>query len=350
MKALTFQGKELISYATMDDPSLLQPTDAIVQVKMCAICGSDLHVYHEHEKGLDHGTAMGHEFVGEIVALGKEVKNLQKGDLVMSPFTTNCGNCFYCNIGLTCRCEQNQLFGWVQNGNGLQGGQAEYVRVPLASSTLKRIPEGATLEEGLLMGDIMSTGFYCAKQAEINPKGVFAIIGCGPVGLMTLLGSLEYGAEKLLMIDTVDERLAIAKKLGATTINPKKQNALAIIQDATHGRGVDAVMEVVGSSTTLQLGYELLRPGGILSAVGVCNDPNFGFTPNQAYDKNLTYRVGRCPARYMMDELTPIVQKHKYDFSSIITHRLPLRDGVSAYETFSKRKEGCLKVVLSPTS
>jgi len=204
------------------------------------------------------------------------------------------------------------------------------------------------LEEGLLMGDIMSTGFYCAKQAEINPKGTYVIIGSGPVGLMTVLGALEYGAEKLFIVDTVDERLSMAKKLGATTINPNKQNALAIIQDATHGRGADAVMEVVGSSTTLQLGYELLRPGGILSAVGVCNDLNFGFTPNQAYDKNLTYKVGRCPARHMMDELTPIVQKRKYDFSSIITHHLPLQDGVRAYDIFSKREEGCMKIILNP--
>ena len=348
MKALTFQGKELIRYSSINDPSIIHPTDVIVKVNMCAICGSDLHVYHEHEKGLDHGTAMGHEFVGKIVELGKEVKAFKKGDLVMSPFTTNCGNCFYCNIGLTCRCVQNQLFGWVQNGNGLQGGQAEYVRVPLASATLKKIPDGASLEEGLLMGDIMSTGFYCAKQAEINPKGTYVIIGSGPVGLMTVLGALEYGAEKLFIVDTVDERLSMAKKLGATTINPNKQNALAIIQDATHGRGADAVMEVVGSSTTLQLGYELLRPGGILSAVGVCNDLNFGFTPNQAYDKNLTYKVGRCPARHMMDELTPIVQKRKYDFSSIITHHLPLQDGVRAYDIFSKREEGCMKIILNP--
>lgn len=348
MKALTFQGKEIISYSSISDPSLIHPTDAIVKVNMCAICGSDLHVYHEHEKGIDHGTAMGHEFVGEIVELGKGVNTFKKSDLVMSPFTTNCGHCFYCNIGLTCRCVQNQLFGWVQNGAGLQGGQAEYVRVPLANSTLKKIPEGVSPEEGLLMGDIMSTGFFCAKQADINPKGTYVIIGCGPVGLMTLLGCLEYGAEKVFIVDTVDDRLSIAKELGAITINPKKQNAKAIIQDATQGRGADAVMEVVGSSATLQLAYELLRPGGILSAVGVCNDPGFGFTPNQAYDKNLTYKVGRCPARYMMDELTPVVQKHRYDFSSVITHRLLLQDGVKAYDTFSKRQEGCLKMVLSP--
>ncbi|MBL7876099.1 MAG: alcohol dehydrogenase catalytic domain-containing protein, partial [Cyclobacteriaceae bacterium] len=126
MKALTFQGKETIRYESIPDPEILSPTDAIVKVTLCAICGSDLHVYHEHEKGLDQGTAMGHEFTGEIVAVGKDVKVMRTGDLVMSPFTTNCGNCFYCNIGLTCRCIRGQLYGWRENENGLHGGQAEY--------------------------------------------------------------------------------------------------------------------------------------------------------------------------------------------------------------------------------
>ncbi|MDZ7648699.1 MAG: alcohol dehydrogenase catalytic domain-containing protein [Cytophagales bacterium] len=136
----------------MSDPEILSLTDAIVKVTLCAICGSDLHAYHEHEKGLDQGTAMGHEFVGEVVAIGKDVKTVRIGNHVMSPFTTNCGNCFYCNIGLTCRCIHGQLYGWRENEKGLQGGQAEYVRVPLANSTLMVIPEGVTTEEALFLG------------------------------------------------------------------------------------------------------------------------------------------------------------------------------------------------------
>src|SRR4051812_19220706 len=162
MKALTFRGKETIDYESISDPEILVPTDVIVKVNVCAICGSDLHVYHENEKGIDHGTAMGHEFAGEIVEVGKDTRSLKKGDLVISPFTTSCGQCFYCSIGLTCRCIHNQLYGWVEKGKGLHGGQAEFVRVPLAAGTLMKLPDGVTIEEGLLLGDILSTGYFCA--------------------------------------------------------------------------------------------------------------------------------------------------------------------------------------------
>ncbi|MBK5277949.1 MAG: alcohol dehydrogenase catalytic domain-containing protein, partial [Bacteroidia bacterium] len=270
MKALTFHGKETVVYESVDDPNLLSPKDAIVRVKICAICGSDLHVYHEHEKGLDHGTVMGHEFAGEIVETGKEVKLHRKGDLVMSPFTTSCGECFYCKIGLTCRCVLGQLYGWVENGKGLQGAQAEFVRVPMADSTLKKIPEGVSLEEGLMLGDIISTGFFCSHQADIKPKNSYAVIGCGPIGLMAILGAIEYGAEKIYAIDSVEDRLAHAEKFGAIPIHTSKQNAVEVIKENTQGRGADAVMEAVGNYSAAKLAYDLIRPGGIISQVGVC--------------------------------------------------------------------------------
>lgn len=348
MKALTFQGKETIRYESIPDPEILSSTDAIVKVILCAICGSDLHVYHEHEKGLDRGTAMGHEFTGEVVAVGKDVKVMRTGDLVMSPFTTNCGNCFYCNIGLTCRCIRGQLYGWRENENGLHGGQAEYVRVPMADSTLMKIPEGVSTEVALFLGDILSTGFFCARQAEIKPNNTYVVVGCGPVGLMAILGALEYGAEKVFAIDTVAERLERAKQFGAIALNASKENPLEIIRMANEGRGADAVLEAVGNSNTNRLAYELVRPGGIISAVGVCTDAHLAFSPTQAYDKNLTYKVGRCPARFMMNDLVPVVQKRKYDFTSIITHRLTLAEGSVGYDIFANKKDNSLKVVLKP--
>lgn len=348
MKALTFRGKEQIHYETIADPEILDATDAIVKVKICAICGSDLHVYHEHEKGIDPGTAMGHEFAGEVVAVGAQIKSFRMGDLVMSPFTTSCGNCFYCKIGLTARCVHSQLFGWRENNHGLHGGQAEFVRVPLADSTLMKIPEGVTLEEGLLLGDILSTGFYCARQADCKPGTMVAVIGCGPVGLMAILGALEYGAEQVFAIDTIPERLEKAKSFGAVAIDARTQNPNELILNATQGRGADGVLEAVGNAASNKLAYALLRPGGILSAVGVCTDNHIAFSPVQAYDKNLTYKVGRCPARFMMDELVPFVQSKKYNLSSIISHRLPLQLGVTAYDLFANRKENCLKVLLTP--
>jgi threonine dehydrogenase-like Zn-dependent dehydrogenase len=348
LKAITFRGKQQVEYESIEDPSILNPTDAIVRVTCCAICGSDLHVYHEHEKGIDHGTAMGHEFVGEIVEIGHEVRNLHKGDSVMTPFTTNCGHCYYCQSGLTCRCIHGQLYGWREKGKGLHGGQAEFVRVPMAATTLKKIPEGITLEEGLMLGDILSTGFFCAHQAEIKPKNIYAVVGCGPVGLMAILGACEFGAEKVYAIDTVPERLAMAQRFGAIPLNASIENATAVLKEATEGRGADGVMEAVGSSTTLKLGYELVRPGGILSAVGVCNDEHLPFSPVQAYDKNLTYKVGRCPARFMMEKLIPVVQQKKYDLTSIISHRMKLSEGVYGYDIFANKKDNCLKVVLTP--
>jgi threonine dehydrogenase-like Zn-dependent dehydrogenase len=346
MKALTFNGIETVHYESIEDPSILQPTDVIVKVKQCAICGSDLHAYFGREMGCDHHTAMGHEFTGEIVERGAEVRSLKTGDHVMSPFTTSCGQCFYCLSGLTCRCVKSQLFGWVEEGNGLQGGQAEYVRVPLADTTLMKIPDGVSWDEALLLGDILSTGFFCAKQAEIRSTEVQVVIGCGPVGLMAILGAREYGAEKLFAIDTVTERLAMAEQFGARVIDARKINPSDVIMDITEGRGADAVLEAVGSSGAAQLAYQLLRPGGIISTVGVCTDPHLAFSPTQAYNKNLTFKVGRCPARFMMAQLVPIVQKKKYNFTSIITHRMNLSEGVRGYDIFANKKENCLKVLL----
>lgn len=347
MNALTFHGKETIRFEKIADPEIVTATDAIVKVRSCAICGSDLHVYHEHEKGLDHGTAMGHEFAGEVVAAGKEVKSLRIGDLVMCPFTTSCGQCFYCRLGLTARCVYSQLFGWRENNHGLHGGQAEYVRVPLADSSLMKIPDGVTLEEGLLLGDILSTGFYCAKQAEIKPGNTYVVIGCGPVGLMAILGAREYGAEKIYAIDTVPERLAKAKEFGALVIHAGKQNPIEVVKEATEGRGADAALEAMGNGATNRIAYDIIRPGGILSAVGVCTDAHLPFSPADAYNKNITYKVGRCPARSMMEQLVPVVLKKKYDFTSIITHRLSLSEGVKGYDLFANKKDNCLKVVLT---
>ena len=348
MKALTFQGKEKIQYSSIPEPEILSPTDVIVRVKVCAICGSDLHVYHEREKGIDSGTAMGHEFVGEIVETGKGVTALHKGDIVMSPFTTSCGQCYYCRIGLTCRCVKSQLFGWVEQGKGLQGGQAEYVRIPMADSTSVKIPEGISLEEGLLLGDVLSTGFFCAHQAEVKPNGTYVVVGLGPVGMMAILGALELGAKNIGALDTIPSRLAMAARFGATALNAMEGNPLEAVAELTEGRGADAVMEAVGSGSAVKLAVSLVRPGGIISSVGVCTDDHLAFTPAEAYNKNLTYKIGRCPARFMMDQLIPLVQRKKYDITSLFTHDLNLSEGESGYKMFAEKKDNCMKILLRP--
>lgn len=348
MKALTFQGRETISFETIPDPEIIHPTDVIVQVKACAICGSDLHVYHEHEKGIDPGTAMGHEFAGEVVAVGANVRTHRVGDLVMSPFTTSCGHCYYCRIGLTARCLHSQLFGWVEEGKGLHGGQAELVRVPQADGTLMRLPEGISLTEGLLLGDILSTGFFCAHQAGIQRDGTYIVVGCGPVGLMAILGAREAGAENIFAVDDLPERLQMAKQFGAMPLSRKDASSKEQILDATEGRGADAVLEAVGSGSAVKLAVDLVRPGGTVSSVGVCTDAHMAFSPVEAYNKNLTYKIGRCPARYMMEQLIPMVQQKKYDITAVFSHTLSLEQGVHGYDIFANKKDNCLKVLLQP--
>jgi threonine dehydrogenase-like Zn-dependent dehydrogenase len=289
---------------------------------------------------------MGHEFVGEIVAIGREVKSFQTGDIVSCPFTTNCGECFYCRIGLTARCTNGQLFGWVEKGNGLHGGQAEYVRVPLADATLLRLPEDVSLEEGLLLGDIFSTGYFCAEMADIHPNGTYAIIGCGPVGLLAIFGANDLGAGKIYAIDSVPERLALAEQFGAIPLNYQNENPIEIIHEFTDGRGADAILEVVGSRRAGRLAFDLVRPGGTISTVGVHTEKEMAFSPVEAYNKNITYKIGRCSARYYMEKLLPIVQSKKYDLSAIISHRLPLAEGVRGYEIFDNKLENCIKVIL----
>jgi threonine dehydrogenase-like Zn-dependent dehydrogenase len=351
LRALTFHGRHTVRVEEVRDPTLAAPTDALVRVTLAAICGSDLHPYHERERGLDPGTVMGHEFVGEVVETGREVRSFRPGDRVLSPFTTSCGGCFYCRHGLTARCTAGQLFGWVHDGVGLQGGQAGYVRVPLADGTLVRIPDAVGEDDALLLGDVLPTGFYCARQAAVGPRGTYVVVGCGPVGLMAIVGALELGATpgRLFAVDSVPERLALAERLGAVPLDGARVDPVARVRDVTEGRGADGVLEAVGSAVAGRLALDLVRPGGTISVVGVHTAPSFPFSPVEAYDKNLTFRIGRCPARGLIDELVPMVLSGRREIAAVISHRLSLEDGPRGYEIFDRKLDGCTKVVLRPS-
>ncbi len=349
MKALVFNDVRNVTCSTTPDPELLHPTDVIVKTDLTAVCGSDLHVYHGRESGLDAGTVMGHEFIGEVVETGSAVKNFRKGDKVFSPFFSSCGDCFYCENDLACRCEKGRLFGWVENGIGLQGVQAEYARVPLADSTLWKIDDGIHAEEALLLCDILPTGYFCADMAGVQPGGAYAVVGCGPVGLLGIIALREMGAEKIIAIDLVEERRKMAMAFGATeTIDGRQDDVEGQVRYLTEGRGADAVLELVGSEPAQALAYQIVRPGGTLSVVGVHNHKGFAFTPDDLYNKNLTYRTGRCPVQRYLPVLTRLVQSGKYDFRSLISHRMPLREGENAYRIFDQKLEGCTKIVLQP--
>jgi threonine dehydrogenase-like Zn-dependent dehydrogenase len=348
MHALTFGGIERIIYQQVPDAIILEPTDAIIEISLAGICGSDLHVFHGRETGLDEGTVMGHEFVGKVIEAGSEVKRFKAPARVLSPFTTSCGQCFYCLIGLTCRCEKGNLFGWMQSGHGLHGAQAQYIRVPMADSTLIPLSDDLSDEKGLLLGDIFSTGYFCADNAVINKIGTYVVVGCGPVGLMTIIAAKHLGAENLFAIDLSPERLQMAKFFGATPLDVTKDEVKETILSKTNGRGADAVMEVVGSRDALRLTIDIVRPGGTISSVGVHTEKQFPFSPGEAYDKNLVYKIGRCPARYYAEKLLKDEVIQQYPAEKIITHHFALDKGAEAYEVFDKKLDSCIKAVLHP--
>ncbi len=346
VKALTFQGVGGIRVDEVPDPVIAHERDAIVEVELAAICGSDLHVYHGRETGLDPGTVMGHECVGRVVTTGAGVEALKVGDRVACPFTTSCGGCFYCTSGLSARCTTGQLFGWVRNGMGLQGAQAQLVRVPLADTTLLKLPDDLPAAEALLLCDVLPTGYHCARMGEVSAERATVVIGCGPVGLMAIAAARELGAERLFVVDTIEERLVLGAGFGATAIDARREDARGVVRAATGGRGADAVLEAVGSLDAARLAFELVRPGGTIAVVGVHHEAGFPFSPPEAYDMNLTWRIGRCPARSLMDELVPLVRRRGRELARIFTHRLPLAEGVRAYEIFDGKLDGCIKVAL----
>jgi threonine dehydrogenase-like Zn-dependent dehydrogenase len=348
MKALTFENLRTVRLSDVPEPKIVEPTDALVGVERTAICGSDMHVWHGRETGIDPGTVMGHEFVGRVLEVGSEVAGLRPGQPVYSPFTTSCGTCRPCRAGLTARCVSGQLFGWVERGRGLHGAQAERVRVPLAGSTLVPLSPALSPETGLLMGDVLSTGFFCARQAGVAPGGTYVVLGCGPVGLMAVLSCVELGAERVFAVDREPARLALAARFGAEPVDFSDQDPAEIVQEATDGIGADAVLEAVGHPSSHAAALRLVRPGGTISVVGVHNDDRFPFSPIDLYDRNLTYRVGRCPARAMADAVQPIAERRSGLLEAIITHRLPLESGPRAYEIFDAKLDGCIKILLTP--
>lgn len=348
MKAVVFHRPFAVACESLPEPSLEAASDVLVRVEAAAICGSDLHPYRGLEGGLDAGTVLGHEFAGEVVAVGSQVTRLRPGDRVVSPFTTSCGGCFYCARGLTSRCVAGQLFGWIEQGRGLNGAQAELVRVPLAETTLVAIPDGVDAEGALFAGDILATASFCADMAEVSSGTVAVVLGCGPVGLLSIVAALERGAERVFAVDSVPDRLSLARELGGEPLALGDEPIIEHVREATAGRGADAVLEAVGSADATRLAVDLLRPGGIIAAAGFHTEKQFAFGPGEAYDKNLTYRAGRCPARSYMDRLLPRIAEGRYPLDRLVSHRLTFEEGPRAYRLFEQKLEGCTKVILRP--
>jgi len=348
MQAVVFDGVGRISTTAVADATLEAPGDALVRTDAAGLCGSDLHVYRGHELGLDAGTTMGHELAGTIVAVGDEVRRFAVGDRVVAPFSTACGDCFYCRLGLPARCERGQLFGWVSGGRGLGGCQAELVRVPLADATLVAMPDELGAELALLAGDVLATGWFGAASADVRPGTTVAVLGCGAVGLSAVAAAFELGAATVVAVDPAVDRRELAQRFGAAGATP--ETALDAVRALTRGRGADCVVEAVGSPAATRLAVELARPGATLAAVGVHYEAALAVPPGTLYDKNLTYRAGRCPARAYLERALLLLAAARFPFESLVSHHLPLAAAAEAYAAFDRRESGWTKVLFLPNT
>ncbi|KAJ3560205.1 hypothetical protein NPX13_g9382 [Xylaria arbuscula] len=314
------------------------PEDVILKVMYTALCGSELHVFRGNQTS-DTGFIMGHEFTGTIHQVGSAVKTVQLGDCVVCPFTVSCGTCFYCENGISSRCKKGMLFGSL----GLDGSQAEYVRVPYADGTVLKTPADVNPVAVVLMADIFPTGFFAARNAFRNlsesqiSKSVVVVLGCGPVGLCALLNAVEYHPKHLLAVDMVEYRLNTAKSFRAEPWNLSidSKRIFTRVKALTDGRGADLVIEVVGNSAALRTAFDLLRPSGTISSVGVHNSES----SQEAYAKNLNIQMGRCPARSIFPQALQIFKKKTQEQLSVLNDTVvPLSRAGEYYELFEKSK------------
>ncbi|KAL3428340.1 alcohol dehydrogenase GroES-like domain-containing protein [Phlyctema vagabunda] len=340
MKAVIFDGPGKVSVQDRPIPQLQAETDIIVKVNYSALCGSELHVFRGHQKSAT-GFIMGHEFTGTVKEAGSQVKTVNVGDKIVSPFTvsTTSLECFYCKNGFSSRCVNGALFG----SPVLDGGQAEYVRVPFADGTVMKANPNITDQALVLLADIFPTGFFGATNAfkfstpEQIAESTVVVVGCGPVGLCAVIAALTFKPKHLFAVDSVDSRLQLAANLGAEPLNfmKDKDGMVKRIKDVTDGRGADAVIEVVGLSPALRTAFELIRPWGTISSIGVHNG-EIPYTGNEAYGKNLRIQMGRCPVRSVFPAAQKLLEEKQHLLGFMFEKVLPLSDAVYGYDIFNK--------------
>ncbi|OAA44902.1 Alcohol dehydrogenase superfamily, zinc-type [Metarhizium rileyi] len=338
MRAVVFDGPRRVAVRDRPVPQLKDSKDVIIRVQASALCGSELHVYRGHQKS-EAGFIMGHEFTGIVSAVGADVHTVCVGDKVVSPFTVSCGKCFYCERGFTARCDQSLLFG----SAGLDGGQAEYVRVPFADSTVVKAPETISDSALLLMADVFPTGYFGVKSAiELSPnvdisKSTIVVVGCGPVGLCAIACAASLHPRHLFAVDGVESRLKIAEGLGATPLNFRDdtEGMRRQVMSATDGRGADMVVEVVGLSPALRTAIDLVRPFGVISSIGVHN-AEIPWSGNEGYCKNVRFQMGRCPVRHVFSEALKVLEEKQHQLKFMFDHVMRLDDAVEGYDLFDK--------------
>jgi threonine dehydrogenase-like Zn-dependent dehydrogenase len=389
MKANCWMGKHNVRVQEVPDPQILNTRDAIVRITATAICGSDLHLYNGFVPSMESGDVLGHEFMGEVIETGRGVNNLKKGDRVVVPFPIACGACFSCQQTMYSLCENSNpnawlaekmwghspagLFGYSHLLGGFAGGQAEYARVPFADVGPIKVPEELTDEQVLFLSDIFPTGYMGAEMCNIQPGDTIAVWGCGPVGQFAMKSAFLLGAERVIGIDRIPERLRMAReKVGAETINYEEVSTLEALKEMTGGRGPDSCIDAAGMEAhtpgfigaydrakqalmletdrpiALREAIMACRNGGTVSVIGVYGGFIDKFPAGSMMNRSLTIRTGQCHVQRYLRPLMERIQKGEIDPSFVITHRLPLDAAPEGYSTFLNKQDECIKVVLRP--
>ncbi|HZS76076.1 MAG TPA: zinc-dependent alcohol dehydrogenase [Ktedonobacteraceae bacterium] len=389
MKAVCWNGIHDMRVETVPDPKILNPHDAIVEITTTAICGSDLHLYDGYIPTMEKGDIVGHEFMGIVVEVGKEVKNLKVGDRVVVPFTIACGNCFFCKQNLWSLCDNSNpnaaiaemMYGYTGSGlygyshiyGGYAGGQAEYARVPFADIGPLKIPNGMPDEKVIFLTDIFPTGYMAAENCNIQPGDIVAVWGCGPVGQFAIRSAYMLGAEQVIAIDRFPERLRMAQQAGNTkVINYEEADVVETLRDLTGGRGPDACIDAVGMEahgttidaiydkvkqtlrmetdrpTALRQAIQACRKGGTVSIPGVYGGMLDKFPLGAAFAKGLTFKMGQTHVHKYLQPLLERIEREEIDPSFVITHRMSLDEAPHGYEIFKHKEDDCIKIVLKP--
>ena len=345
MKAVVYKGKGKIALENRPVPKIQDDRDAIIKVTLTTICSSDIHIKHGAVPRAVPGTILGHEFVGRVVETGSAVKKINPGDRVSVNVETFCGECFFCKRGFVNNCTDPDG-GWAL-GCRIDGGQAEYVRIPFADNGLTVIPDQVPDEQALFNGDILSTGYWAAKIGELNPADTVAVIGAGPAGLCTMMCARLYTPARIIAIDTDEYRLNLAKEKGIAdiTLVPGRDDPEKVIKELTDGRGADTVFEVAGGVDTFQTAWKIARPNAVVVVVAMYEEAQELPLPDM-YGKNLVFKTGGVDGSYCR-EIMDLTACGKLDAGFLITHRCSLNDIMNAYDIFENKKDHVIKYAVN---
>lgn len=344
MRAVTFQAPMEVRVEERPEPELQSSDDAVVAIEASGICGSDLHIYHGRVK-IEPGFTIGHEFVGRVVAAGDAVTRVSEGDRVLGCFHTACGTCFYCLRGVYQKCERGRVFGHGDALGSLPGTQADQALVPMANLTLRPVPEGVSDDVALFAGDVMGTAYHAVEGGDVRPGDSVAVLGLGPVGLCAVQIAVSAGAGPVLAIDSVTERLEVARGFGAVPVHLTEENPRDVVRRLTGGRGVATAIDAVGHPDALDLAIRLARSAGTVVAIGVYAEPcqvHMGVV----WIKGLTLRTGQANVIGHVDRVLGMLAAGTLDPTPLVTHHMPLGDAPEGYAIYDRRE--ALKIVLRP--